>query len=125
MPSNRTVGNVQTGSEVEPIDPASILPAANSNEDTTMKTYETKDFPLAAFLVTSGLPLQSHARQGKVSTFMFSETHQLINLVSQFYGFQASVNPVAYANAFRNLKSIMYSSTTENDNMYHNQTDHN
>ncbi len=56
---------------------------------------------------------------------MFSETRQLINLVSQFYGFQASVNPVAYANAFRNLKSIMYSNTTENDNMYHNQTDHN
>lgn len=84
-----------------------------------MKTYETKDFPLAAFLVTSGLPLQSHVRQGKVSTFMFSETRQLQNLVSQFYGFQASVNPVAYANAFRNLKSIMYSNTTENDDMYH------
>jgi hypothetical protein len=90
-----------------------------------MKTYETKDFPLAAFLVTSGLPLQSHARQGKVSTFMFSEAHQLFNLVSQFYGFQASVNPVAYANAFRNLKSIMYSNTTENDNMYNNHTEHN
>ena len=85
-----------------------------------MKTYETKDFPLAAFLVTSGLPLQSHARQGNVSTFMFSETGQLNTLVSQFYGFQASVNPVAYANAFRNLKSLMYSNTTNNDNMYHN-----
>jgi len=96
------------------------LSAANSNEDTTMKTYETKDFPLAAFLVTSGLPLQSHARQGKVSTFMFSETRQLIDLVSRYYGFQASVNPIAYANAFRNLKSIMYSMRTENDNMYHN-----
>jgi hypothetical protein len=85
-----------------------------------MKTYETKDFPLAAFLVTSGLPLQSHDRQGKVSTFMFSETRQLIVLVTQFYGFQASVNPVAYANAFRNLKSIMYSNATKYDNTNHN-----
>jgi hypothetical protein len=58
-----------------------------------MKTYETKDFPLAAFLVTSGLPLQSHARQGNVSTFMFSETHQLNDLVSQYYSFQASDLP--------------------------------
>ena len=86
-----------------------------------MKTYETKDFPLAAFLVTSGLPLRSHVRQGNVSTFMFSETHQLSSLVSQYYSFQASVNPIAYANAFRNLKSVMYSNTTENDNMYHNR----
>lgn len=82
-----------------------------------MKTYETKDFPLAAFLITSGLPLQSHARDGKVSTFMFSETQQLLNLVSQFYSFRAIVNPVAYANAFRNLKSIMYSNTTKYDNI--------
>ena len=86
-----------------------------------MKAYETKDFPLAAFLVTSGLPLQAHARDGKVSTFMFTETHQLQNLVSRYYSFQASVNPISYANAFRNLKSIMYSNTTENDIMYHNQ----
>ncbi len=85
-----------------------------------MKTYDTKDFALAAYLVTSGLPLQAHARDGKVSTFMFSETRQLLNLVSQFYSFQASVNPIAYANAFRNLKSIMYSNTTEYDNMFNN-----
>ncbi len=85
-----------------------------------MKTYNTKDFPLAAFLVTSGLPLQAHTRQGNVSTFMFTETPQLLELVSRYYSFQASVNPIAYANAFRNLKSIMYSNTTENDNMSNN-----
>jgi hypothetical protein len=121
-PRIQSVGNVQMGCEVGAERSLnSLSSAANSNENTTMKTYETKDFPLAAFLVTSGLPLQSHARQGKVSTFMFSETRQLIDLVSRYYGFQASVNPIAYANAFRNLKSIMYSNTTENDNMYHNQ----
>lgn len=85
-----------------------------------MKTYDTKDFPLAAYLVTSGLPLQAHARTGNVSTFMFPDTSHLQNLVAQYYGFQAQVNPIAYANAFRNLKSIMYSKTTTNDNMYHN-----
>jgi hypothetical protein len=112
---------VQTGCEVGAERfLVSLSSAANSNENTTMKTYETKDFPLAAFLITSGLPLQSHARKGKVSTFMFSETHQLVNLLSQYYGFQDSVNPIAYANAFRHLKSIMYSMTTENDNMYNN-----
>jgi hypothetical protein len=82
-----------------------------------MTTYDTKDFPLAAFLITSGLPLQAHTRQGNVSTFMFAETPQLTDLVSRFYSFEALVSPIAYANAFRNLKSIMYSNTTENDNM--------
>jgi hypothetical protein len=85
-----------------------------------MTTYETKDFPLAAFLITSGLALQAHTRQGNVSTFMFSETRQLTDLVSRYYSFQASVNPIAYANSFRNLKSIMYSTTTTNDNMHNN-----
>ena len=86
-----------------------------------MKTYETKDFPLAAFLITSGLPLQAHARRGNVSTFMFAETRQLAELVAQYNSFQATVNPIAYSNAFRNLKSIMYSNTTTNDNMYNNK----
>ena len=85
-----------------------------------MKTYDTKDFPLAAYLVTSGLALQAHSREGKVSTFTFADTSDLQSLVSGYYGFQARVNPIAYANAFRNLKSIMYSNTTANDNMYHN-----
>lgn len=85
-----------------------------------MKTYETKDFPLAAFLVTSGLPLQAHTREGHVSTFMFSDTRQLKDLVAQYFSFQALVNPLSYANTFRNLKSIMYSNTIPNDNMYNN-----
>ena len=85
-----------------------------------MKTYDTKDFPLAAYLVTSGLALQSHSREGKVSTFTFADTSDLQSLVTGYYGFQARVNPIAYANAFRSLKSIMYSNTTTNDNLYHN-----
>jgi hypothetical protein len=51
---------------------------------------------------------------------MFSDTHELQSLVARYYGYQAQVNPIVYANAFRNLKSIMYSNTTENDNIYHN-----
>jgi hypothetical protein len=90
-----------------------------------MKTYETKDFPLAAFLITSGIPLQAHSRNGNVSTFMFSDTRQLQHLIAQYYSFQASVNPIAYANTFRNLKSIMYSTTTTNDIMCNNHTEHN
>ena len=83
-----------------------------------MKTYDTKDFPLAAFLVSSGLALQAHDRSLGVSTFIFSESSRLQELVDEFYGFRALVNPVSYANAFRNLKSVMYSTTTDNDNMH-------
>ena len=85
-----------------------------------MTTYETKDFPLAAYLVTSGIPLQAHSRTGKVSSFMFPDTCDVQSLIALYYSFQATVNPIAYANAFRNLKSIMYSNTTENDTMFNN-----
>ena len=80
--------------------------------------FRTKDFPLAAFLVSSGLALQAHDRSLGVSTFMFPESSRLHELVDEFYGFRALVNPVLYANAFRNLKSVMYSNTTDNDNMH-------
>jgi hypothetical protein len=80
--------------------------------------FRTKDFPLAAFLVSSGLALQAHDRSLGVSTFMFPESSRLHELVDEFYGFRALVNPVSYANAFRNLKSVMYSNTTNNDNMH-------
>lgn len=84
-----------------------------------MKTYITKDFYLTAFLVASGLPLQAHDRNGNVSTFMFSATDKLRWLVERYYDFQASINPVTYANAFRNLKSVMYKpETITNDNNY-------
>ena len=82
--------------------------------------FRTKDFPLAAFLVSSGLALQAHDRSLGVSTFMFPESSRLHELVDEFYGFRALVNPVLYANAFRNLKSVMYSTTNDNDNMHNN-----
>jgi hypothetical protein len=82
--------------------------------------YQTKDFPLAAFLISSGLALQAHDRSCGVSTFMFPDSSKLHQLVDDFYGFRALVNPVSYANAFRNLKSVMYSTTTTNDNMSNN-----
>ena len=85
------------------------------------QSYQTKDFPLAAFLVSSGLALQAHDRSLGVSTFTFPDSSRLHELVEDYYGFRALVNPVLYANAFRNLKSVMYSKTTENDNM-HNHT---
>ena len=82
------------------------------------QSFRTKDFPLAAFLVSSGLALQAHDRSGGVSTFTFPDSARLHELVDDYYGFRALVNPVSYANAFRNLKSVMYSTTTTNDNMY-------
>ncbi len=85
-----------------------------------MTLYETKDFPLAAFLVTSGIPLQAHSRDGNVSTFMFSDSQKLQDLVHEYYSFSATVNPVSYSNAFRNLKCIMYTTVTTNDNTNHN-----
>jgi hypothetical protein len=87
-----------------------------------MTTFSTKDFYLSAYLISSGLPLQAHSRTGSVSTFTFSETPGLHSLVDEYFGFRALVNPVVYANAFRNLKSVIYSNTTTNVNTTHNSS---
>ena len=119
---NRSARGV--GCEVEPNGfRVTSLPVVNSNEDTTMRTYDTTDFYLTGFLIASGLPLQAHVRSGRMSTFTFSGSTRLNELVERYYGFQAMINPIAFGDAFRNLKRIMYSNTTTNDDqhMYNNQ----
>jgi hypothetical protein len=85
-----------------------------------MKTFNTRDFPLAAYLLSCGISLIHHDRADNVSVFGFPESNKVSSLVADFYGSRASVNPLSYAQSFRMLKSIMYANpVTTNDIISH------
>ena len=81
------------------------------------KHYQTEDFYLAAFLVASAEQLITHSRQNGITSFCFSQTEKLNELISKYYQLKASINPVTYGTAIRNLKTVIHT-----DNVLSNQT---
>ena len=82
--------------------------------------YLTKDFYLSAFLLASGMTLIAFEKSAGLTNFEFEETDTLNSLIQNYYGFKAFVNPVAYGNAIRTLKTIIHSNTHGTE-LYHTQ----
>ena len=80
-------------------------------------TYATSDLYLSAFLVSSGIPLDSFARDNGRTTFRFEQRETLPQLVTNFYADKANVSPMKYGNSLKNLKALIYSKDT---NTYEN-----
>jgi len=76
-----------------------------------MVEYRTSDFYCTAFLVAQGLKPVSHKREGQQMVFLFDSSPALDDMVESYYGLRASVNPVAYGNAIRTLKSIVHANS--------------
>jgi len=73
------------------------------------KTYETADFYLTAFLLSKGLQLISTRQVGpKKILFILKDTPQRKEFISDFYSGKATINPLAYQNQLKNLKSLIY-----------------
>jgi len=83
--------------------------------------YESQDFYACSFLVAAGVPLKMHTRLGHITTFVFNNTSQVEDLLSEYYSLQAVVNPATYATAIKNLKSIIHGAY----NNTHSNTNHN
>ena len=79
------------------------------------KNYLTRDFYLAAYIIASGIELRSSFKHKGLTTFVFPESNELQQLVRQFYGLDALVNPVTYGNALRNLKSVIHAESKPNE----------
>ena len=71
-----------------------------------------KDFYLAAFLVASSMPMRDYSREASVTVFQFSETPELLLLVREFYADNATVSPIRFGNALKNLKSMIRNANT-------------
>lgn len=76
-------------------------------------THESRDFYLSGYLVASGEKLIDYWRSNGITTFIFEQTDRLNELIRQYYGMEAQVNPVTYGQSLKNLKSIIYSNANE------------
>jgi len=67
--------------------------------------------------------MKSHFRTGTITTFEFEDSERAQDLITQYYGLQAVINPATYANAIRNLKSILHGSYTDTNQENKNERD--
>ena len=73
--------------------------------------YKSQDFYLSSFLIASGIKLNTYFKTGRITTFLFNDTKEIQDLISDYYTNNALVNPVTYGQAQKNLKSIIHSNT--------------
>ncbi len=71
--------------------------------------YKTKDFYAAGYLLAEGFKLVSHSRTGKITLFEFEDNQLIKEAADKYFTMQTRVEPVAYGNALRSLKSILHS----------------
>lgn len=75
------------------------------------KTYQSKDFYLASFLVASGFPLLASRKEEGLTIFQFEETPKLTDSITSYYNFSATINPIILGNSMRSLKSIIHANS--------------
>ena len=80
------------------------------------KTYETKDLALAAYLTATGFVLKNHSKHYSEIYFEFEHSGQLEDEALKYFSRQALVEPVAFSQSLRSLKSILYAIKNEDGN---------
>ncbi len=76
----------------------------------------TRDFYLAAYLVATGIKMQSHHKQNGNTVFNFNDDELTDTAINSYYSMSAKVEPMAYGNAIKALKSIVHSYGNTNTN---------
>ena len=74
-----------------------------------MQNYFTRDFYAAGYLLAEGFKLLSHSRNGRITIFEFEGDQTVKEAANKYFTMQTRVEPVAYGNALRALKSILHS----------------
>ena len=72
-------------------------------------TYATKDFYAAGYFLCSGHKLVFHKRNNGVTTFYFEDEVAIKEAAEKYFMMKASVEPIAYGNSLRVLKSMLHS----------------
>jgi hypothetical protein len=71
------------------------------------KNYVTSDLYLTAYLKTKGLKFNLNKLKTK-SNFVFDETPELTQYVNEYLTENGSCEPLAYTNAIKNIKNLLY-----------------
>ena len=77
-----------------------------------MKTYMSKDFYLSSFLIANGCDLLDNIVEDRVTTFVFENNDEVKKLIGNYYSLKSKVEPMAYGQAIRTLKSVIHASKT-------------
>ena len=75
--------------------------------------YKTKDFQLSAYLLSKGCTLLTHSKENNITSFIFEYDRTTEDLINDYYNLQAIVEPMAYANSQRQLRSILNSTNNQ------------
>ena len=88
-------------------------------------TFESVDFYSSAYLIAVGQKLQDSYKRGSQTVFIFEDSAQIQNLLNNYFARQAEVNASDFAQAIRNLKGVVHSSSRTNSNQYSNYHERN
>jgi hypothetical protein len=70
-------------------------------------TYVTSDLYLSAYLKVKGHRYKVEKIKSK-SNFVFEQTPELLSYVNEYLTENGSCEPLAYTNAIKNLKNLLY-----------------
>lgn len=71
--------------------------------------YKTTDLYLASYLRAKGFQLQDVEKVGRKATFVFAnDENEVTPEMKAFFSGSANVEPLAFVDAIRNMKSIIY-----------------
>ncbi len=86
-----------------------------------MKTYKSKDFYLSSYLIANGCNLIDNIVEDEVTTFIFEKNDELKILIGNYYSLKSRVEPMAYGQAIRTLKSVIHASKTNSKTYKQNE----
>ena len=86
-----------------------------------MKTYKSKDFYLSSYLIANGCNLIDNKVEDEVTTFVFEKNDELKILIGNYYSLKSRVEPMAYGQAIRTLKSVIHASKSNSKTYKQNE----
>ena len=86
-----------------------------------MKKYISKDFYLSSFLIANDCNLLDNVVENGVTTFVFQLNDEVKKLIGNYYSLKSRVEPMAYGQAIRTLKSVIHASKSNSKSNYKNE----
>ena len=86
-----------------------------------MKNFISKDFYLSSYLMAIGCNLLDNIVDNGVTTFVFEKNDEVKKLVGNYYSLKSKVEPLAYGQAIRTLKSVIHASKSNSKSYTQNE----
>lgn len=98
--------------------------AYSNNEnrgEKNMKTLLSKDFYLSSYLMANGCNLIDNIVDDGITVFVFEKNDEVKRLIGNYYSLKSKVEPLAYGQAIRTLKSVIHASKSNSKSYKENE----